>query len=294
MPLNQLEMPPVGPRIDLAGSKKTVTAGPPETNGEALEQPLLSAESKPQTPAAASEAASQPEMPYEIAREQALAKAAAGSLQEALAQMTPYYEHPELGHDEHLDLVDLLDALSRETIYSNRHRLLPAYTVEVNDTLESVAAVHRITPELLAAINAMGEHKALIAGSRIKVVQGPFRARISLTRGELTLFLGECYAGRFPITLGTEIPAKEGVYSVTDRRRDRIYYGTGGVVCQAGDPANPYGNHWISLADNLCIHGSPEMARSDLKQAGCVSLAPLDAADVYNILTLDSQVEIRR
>jgi hypothetical protein len=35
------------------------------------------------------------------------------------------------------------------------------------------------------------------------------------------------------------------------------------------------------------------MASSELENAGCVSLAPIDARDVYNILITDSQVEIR-
>jgi lipoprotein-anchoring transpeptidase ErfK/SrfK len=234
-----------------------------------------------------------PVVPFEIAREQALAKANAGAMREALEMLSAYYESLELGHSAHSDLVDILDALSREAIYSNRHLIQAAYTVKANDTLESVAQAHQITPELLAAINGMGDAKALIAGSQLKVIPGPFHATISVTRGELTLFLGKLYAGRFPISIGEESPPTEGVFAVTDRRRDRTYYGPGGIVIKAGEPENPFGGYWLNLGNNICIHGSPEMARSDLKNAGCISLAPLDAADVYNILTTHSQVEIR-
>ncbi|MEZ6134791.1 MAG: LysM peptidoglycan-binding domain-containing protein [Pirellulaceae bacterium] len=235
-----------------------------------------------------------PTLPFEIAREQALMKAANGSLREALEQLSAYYESVELGRAEHTDLVDMLDALSRETIYSKRHLVQKAYVVTATDTLDELAKRYQVSPELLGAINGMGESTALVAGSQLKVLPGPFHARISMNRGELTVFLGKMYAGRFPISINQANPPREGIFEIVDRRRDRAYYGPGGVEIQAGAPDNPYGGYWLSLANNIEIHGSPEMARSDLEKAGCISLAPLDAADVYSILTKHSQVEIRK
>ncbi len=61
--------------------------------------------------------------PFATAREQALKLADEGKLREALAMMSPYFDHIELTHQEHLDLMDLLDALAGEVIYSRRHFL---------------------------------------------------------------------------------------------------------------------------------------------------------------------------
>ncbi len=234
-----------------------------------------------------------PTQTFTVAREQALQKAASGQLKEALEQLSPYYDSPELAHAEHADLIDILDALSREVIYSKRHLVARPYIATPTDTLASVAEKHNITQELLASINQLGESKALPPGTELKVVQGPFRATVSLTRGELTLFLDSLYAGRFPISVGKDPTPTEGAFEIVDRRRDRTYYGAGGKVLGAEDPRNPYGGYWLSLGD-LCIHGTPEMASSDLEDAGCISLAPLDASDVYHILARGSQVEIRR
>jgi hypothetical protein len=231
---------------------------------------------------------------FSVGRSQALSLASAGKLRDALALLTPYYESPELNSSEHEDLVDIMDALTREVIYSTRHLALPAYTLSPSDTLVSVAQKHQITPELLKAINRLDGSDALLPGSQLKVVQGPFRATIGLTRGELTLFLGDMYAGRFPVSLGRDPAPTEGSFEIVDRRTDRTYYGAGGKVLEAADPRNPYGGYWINLGQDLCIHGTPEMASSDLADAGCISLAPLDAADVYHILAQGCRVEIIR
>lgn len=236
----------------------------------------------------------QPSLPFPAAREQALELASNGKLHEALLTLSRYYDSPELNAEQHSDMIDLLDALSREVIYSPRHLAQEAYTATASDTVESLARRHQITPELLNAINGLGNSKVLLNGSQVKVLTGPFRAQVSLSRHELTVFMGELYAGRFPVSFGTDPTPVEGAYEVIDRRRDRTYYGTGGKVIGASDNRNPYGGYWINLGQDLCIHGTPEMASDDMEGAGCISLAPLDAADVYNILAQSSQVTIVR
>jgi hypothetical protein len=278
-----------GPELPLPDLGGQFNAGLPSLPSS-VEQPGV-------PPTAAPSETSQPsvpDLPFEIARDKALALAKDGELKRALAMLSPYYESPEIGTAEHADLVNILDALSREVVYSKRHLFEAAYAVTAADTLESVARAYQISPGLLRAINDLGDSKAFLANAKLKVVRGPFHARVSLSRKEMTLFLGNLYAGRFPVTIGSDGPPTEGTYNVVDSRTDRTYYGPGGVVIPAGAPDNPYGRHWISLGNELSIHGSPEMSRSDLSNAGCISLAPLDAADAFIILTKDSRVEIRR
>lgn len=289
-------------------SLATSQDGAQQAGGQLVSQPLKPAsaavDSNIQVPlldhgmaaagSAPSNSSEPPTLAYSTAREQALQMASAGKLREALQLLSQYYASPELNHSQHADLVDILDALSREVIYSKRHLAEPAYVVKAIDTAASVADQYRITPELFCAINRLGVSKALVPGSQVKVLKGPFRAQVSLNRGELTVFMGELYAGRFPISIGKDPAPVEGSYEIVDRRRDRTYYGTGGTVIAANDPRNPYGGFWLNLGQDLCIHGTPSMASSDLKDAGCISLAPLDAADVYNIMAQGTQVTITR
>jgi lipoprotein-anchoring transpeptidase ErfK/SrfK len=243
-------------------------------------------------PADNSEPRPQPTQAFPVAREQALTMAKDGKLKEALAMLSAYFHSPELGYEQHNDLVDILDALSREVIYSKKHLAERAYKVGPTDTVASVAAEHKITPELLNAINGLGDSKALLPGSELKVVRGPIDAHVSISKQELTLFVGDLYAGRFPATFGQDPAPREGTFEVVARELDRTYYASGGNVIQGKDPMNPYGGYWVNLGDDLCIHGTPEMASSDLEQAGCISLAPLDAQHVFSILVVGSEVTV--
>lgn len=230
---------------------------------------------------------------FATARRQALDMADRGELKEALTLLSRYYNSPELGSAESDDLVDILDGLAAVVVYSADHHVLAAaHTVGQLDTVESIAAANKLSPEFLSKVNGLGSSKALVPGSKIKVAPGPFRASINLTRGELTVFLGELYAGRFPISTGKDPAPRPGTFAVADRQRDRTYYGASRRVIQAKDPMNPYGGYWINLGEDLCIHGTAEMPSSDLEHAGCISLAPLDASDVFDILVVDSQVQI--
>ena len=219
-----------------------------------------------------SEPRPQPTQAFPVAREQALVLAREGKLKEALAMLSIYFHSPELGYEQRNDLVDILDALCREVIYSKKHLVEQAYKVGPTDTVASVATEFQITPELLNALNGLGESKALLPGSELKVIRGPIDAHVSLSKQELTLFVGELYAGRFPVSFGQDPPPREGSFEVVARELDRTYYASGGNVIQGKDPMNPYGGYWLNLGDDLCIHGTPEMASTDLQQAGCISL----------------------
>ena len=234
------------------------------------------------------------ELSYAAAKEKALVKAQEGKLKEALIQMTTWFDRIELTRDEKADLLDLLNALAGEVIYSQRHFLEPSYKVGSKDTVDQVAKLHGITTELLASINQLQAPFVLLPNSDLKVLRGPFRAEINLTTQELTLFLDNMYAGQFPITVGSDHKGNEGTFTVLGKQVDRNYYASNGGTITYNDPRNPYGKHWIDLGQDLCIHGSPATENPQLSNAGCISLSPRDAEDVYNILTEGSKVTLKR
>jgi lipoprotein-anchoring transpeptidase ErfK/SrfK len=79
---------------------------------------------------------------------------------------------------------------------------------------------------------------------------------------------------------------------VVEKLKDRNYYGLGGTAIDGRDPANPYGGIWIDLGEGLCLHGSPQNPSGGSDQMGCISLSPIDAADVFGMLDRGSKVEI--
>ncbi|MCY3004833.1 MAG: LysM peptidoglycan-binding domain-containing protein [Planctomycetota bacterium] len=230
---------------------------------------------------------------FSNAKRMALEQANAGKLKEALATLSVFYNAQDLTYEQQADLIDLLDALAREVIFSQRHLLDVPYVVNPGETLEQVAKTCNVPVSILAKINGLDEQSSLGTDRRLKVLQGPFRAEIVLDRNELTLFLGELYAGRYPVSFGNEPAARPGVYEVQDKQRDRNYYSANGMQIPAKDPRNPLGGYWIDLGEDLCIHGSAAVD-SGAANIGCISLSPLDAGDVFGMLGRGCQVSIRK
>jgi LysM repeat protein len=231
---------------------------------------------------------------FENAKKTAIEKAKQGELKNALSMLSVFYNSPELTSEQSQDLLNLLDAIAVEAIYSKRHVLDQPYIVGPGETIDGIAKKFEIPTELLSKINTVDSTLGPMPGTRLKVFQGPFRAEVNLKKNEMTLFLGELYAGRFPISTGADPQPKEGVFQVLDKQRNRNYYGKGGIQIEGGDPRNPFGGLWIDLGQDFSIHGSAGAAGSDGNGLGCISLSPQDAGDVFNMLSRGSQVTVRR
>jgi lipoprotein-anchoring transpeptidase ErfK/SrfK len=268
----------------VTGSIPDAAATPlPATSNESVAGSSATTESPSLSASAASQA-------YENAKEIAMDKANRGQLKEALATLSVFHNAKELTNEQRKDLLDILDALAGEVVYSREHFLEIAYVAAKGETMEQVAKRYQVPAEILARINAVEPNMPLSEGAKIKVVPGPFRAEVDLQRNELTLFVRDLYAGRYPISTGSDPQPKPGDYQVIDKQRDRNYYGAGAPIAGT-DPRNPYGGYWIDLGQELCIHGTAENSSGN---QGCISLAPMDASDVFGMLARGSQITIRR
>lgn len=216
-----------------------------------------------------------------------------GRYREALERLSMFYNSPDLTTDEHSELLNLLDPLAAEVVYSRRHLLTDPYEAGRNETLMDIAQRFQVPWQLLANINGVSDPEVLVPGTEIKVVSGPFRAEVDLQRGELTVFLGRLYAGRFLATFGKDPAPEPGSYEVRDKRTDRSYFAADGRTIRAGEPENPYGRVWLDLGGEMSVHGSPSAPEDPRQRLGCISLTPGDARDVYAILSVGSQVVIR-
>lgn len=211
---------------------------------------------------------------------------------EALATLSLFYSTPNMAPSDREQLLSRLDALASEVVYSRRHLLEQPHRVGHNETLMEIAARYEVPWQLLANINGIEDPVTVLPGTELKVVRGPFRAEIALELNELTLFLGDLYAGRFPVAVGSDPTPKPGTYTIQDKQTSRTYYDAAGSPVPADSPNNPYGTVWMDLGGQICIHGSPERTRPST--AGCVSLAGDYAEDLYGILSQGSSVTIRR
>jgi lipoprotein-anchoring transpeptidase ErfK/SrfK len=216
----------------------------------------------------------------------------AGQWYEALFTLSLQLSNHDLSAAERQKLVDVLDPLAAKVVYSSEHLVEPAYEVRRGDTLEDIAQRYNVPWQLLANINGLEGSQLLSPGTQLKVIPGPFRADIDLKGKELTLFVGRLYAGRFPFSVGSDPLPAPGEYRVNDKQPGRTYYAGDGRTIPADDPHNPFGKVWIDLGGDVCIHGSARAGEDN--RLGCISLSPVDANDLYGILSKGSNVVIRR
>jgi LysM repeat protein len=278
---------PLGPTADAtspAGDNRQLSFETPAGEVSPAAQPSL-------TPQAASPSLAAFELRREL--QQAEQHVAESKFRSALAGLSSFYNRADLTSEDRALLIAWLDALAAKVIYSREHLLEAPYVIRGSETLFDIAQRSQVTAELLQNINGITDPRVLVPGTELKIVPGPMRAEVNLKTNELTLFLGNLYAGRFPFTLGDE-PPQPGQYEIRDRQLERTYYGADGRTIPANDPSNPYGQCWLDLGTSACIHGSPLALNGADKTRGCISLSPKDARDVYSILARGSQVVISR
>ncbi len=231
----------------------------------------------------------------------AMDKQANGMPVDALFTLSLWYANPDLSSVQRDSLIPTLDELAGQVIFSREHLFGPPHTVQSGETLAQIAAQYAITPEFIARVNGLDNPAVLTPGQQLKVVTGPFRAELSRSRREITLFVGSYYAGRFSAGVGRDLPLGDMALEVAEKSGARPYIDRdGNRQTVAGDPSNPYGSYWIGLRipgtavnPRIGLHSTGRRVdASDTR--GCVSLSDRDADDLQAILSIGSRFTIHR
>lgn len=209
------------------------------------------------------------------------AKLDENKLDDALQLLSMAYSIPDLPPAETKQITQLLDQLAGTVIYSRQHWLEKAHVVGPGETLDQIAQKYNVSRELLARINGIRDPQNLPPGKELKVVRGPFGAVINLGRSEMTLTLGDRYAGRFPLAVSPEQAPAAGQYAV--------------AKMAAADPQQnmPAYLELDGQGSKTALVGYPkEATQSDPRIP--LGLTCKDFEDVSGILTAGSRIEIRR
>lgn len=297
-------------------SPEAVAATPsPSTTSATPTQSLTDVASNLKPPAAvAAPASAAPPSPELLGRLAAFMDAIQkrldeGKLADAQLALSELYNDPNIASlpaDQTRQITDLLDRLAGTVVYSRQHHLEPAYVTRQGDTLDNLARKFNIPWQLLGRINGLmpptapntdtaTKDQPLPVGMELKVVRGPFDALVHLDKHELTLFVQNRYAGRFPVGVGRDQPKLEGTYIVRDKAMSPPYSGPDGVTINPNDPKNPLGSAWIGLTDRIGIHGTCDpqaIGRDDNR--GTICVGDRDLQDLYGILSVGSRVTIVR
>lgn len=195
-----------------------------------------------------------------------------------------------------------LSKLSKEWLFSRavfpEDNLCSSYKVRQGELLATIGKQHNVPYEILMQINNISNPKALRAAEMIKVIKGPFHARIYRSTFTMDLYLQDTYVRSFSVGLG-----KPGMETPTGRWRVEpsrklikpTWTDHTGKTFEAEDPDYPLGSRWIGLEGiegqaegrvGFAIHGTknPEEIGRAVSR-GCIRLYDGDVILLYNLLT---------
>ena len=209
---------------------------------------------------------------------------------EALRHLSTVYRSQQLSDADRIEALDIMDPLAGMVIYSRDHVLAAPYVVKRDETLVQIAQNHNVPMALLRNINGIDDPQTLRSGAELKVVRGPFSADIDTVTSEMTLYVQDMYAGRFAVRVGANPAPSPGTFRVNKKEDGKTFVAAQDGALPKDHPQNPYGRVWIDLGNSVGIHGSHQPLPNEL---GCISLSPLDANDVFAILSQGSTVIVR-
>ena len=172
------------------------------------------------------------------------------------------------------------------------------YKVKPGGRLESIGRKFKVPYQILMQINNIRRPEALRAGETIKVIKGPFHARICLSTFTMDLYLQNTFVRSFPVSLGrTDRETPTGLWCVkpggklispmwTDPDTGRIYHGT--------DSDYPLGSRWIGLQGlkgaakgrtGFALHGTRNSGQvGQAVSRGCIRMNDKDVILMYDLL----------
>jgi LysM repeat protein len=204
-----------------------------------------------------------------------------------------------------------LSALADKWLFSRtifpQDKLTGSYKVKPGELLSTIGRQFKVPFEILMEIDKIDRPEALQAGDTIKVINGPFHARVYRSAFMIDLYLQSTFVRSFPVGLGKpgmETPTglwvvKEGGKMIKPKWTDPI----SGKTYEAEDPDYPLGSRWIGLEGvkgdavgrkGFAIHGTKDPNQIGIAGSqGCIRLHNGDAILVYNLLEPgQSRVEI--
>ena len=200
-----------------------------------------------------------------------------------------YWQQPELRSR----IQERIDATAKVIYFSPQPHVQEPYVVQAGDQLRKIAAKHHVPWPFLAKLNRT-DPRRLREGQKLKVIDGPFGAVVTLSDFELVLHHHGQYVRGYRICIGKDGSSPVGKFKVLNKVTNPQYTDPDGKVFAGDDPKNPLGNVWIDLGESYGIHGTIEPnSIGKAESRGCIRLLNADAAEVFDTLEVGSEVVIR-
>lgn len=198
------------------------------------------------------------------------------------------------------EIKELLDKLNEELIFSSSpFPDATMYTVQAGDIMARIAKQFNTNYELIIRINNKSPTRLNI-GDKLKILTGKTKLLISKSDFTLTLLLNDHYVKQYRIGTGKNDKTPVGTFEVKNKMKDPTWYSPNGGIFPYGHPENILGTRWIGFKDKpdlygYGIHGTtlPDSIGT-ASSNGCVRMLNSDVEELYDFVTLDTEIIIQR
>ncbi len=308
---SEVEQPVTVPPQGQVQPQPTVSQSMPEPVQEPMPEPRLEPVVKlTPEPAPESGLETNPDAARLIAEATALISQKPSRTIEARGKLNEALRMP-LTATQRASVKDQLSKLSEQWLFSRTvvpgDPLCESYLVKSGDNLEMIGARYKVPYEIIMQINKISSPRNLPAGEAIKVVNGPFHAKVYRSTFTMDLYLQTTYVRSFKVGLGQPgMETPTGLWRVKPGGKLVKPIWTNpidGKTYHPEDPDYPLGSRWVALEGltgeakertGFAIHGTkdPEQIGTQGSQ-GCIRMHNGDAILIYNLLVPTySQVEV--
>jgi len=198
------------------------------------------------------------------------------------------------------EIKETLDTLNEELIFSSSPSAdATMYTVQAGDIMVRIAKQFNTNYELIIRINNKSPTRLNI-GDKLKILTGKTKLLISKSDFTLTLLLNDHYVKQYRIGTGKNDKTPVGAFEVKNKLKEPVWYSPNGGIFPYGHPENILGTRWMGFKDKpdlygYGIHGTtlPDSIGT-ASSNGCVRMLNSDVEELYDFVTLDTEIIIQR
>ncbi|MBI3099647.1 MAG: L,D-transpeptidase family protein [Planctomycetes bacterium] len=186
-----------------------------------------------------------------------------------------------------------LNALNQSLVFSSEPTPDSTfYVIQPGDSLAIIASKTNCPIGYMRRANRIkGDN--IVAGNKLKVLQGTWTGRVELSQCRMTLFLNGHFIRRYVVGIGKpETPTPPGTYTVSEKLTDPDWKGI-----PSADPRNILGTRWLSFFEDPTygIHGTALSADSTVgtpSSNGCVRMHNADVEEVYDLIPKGTKIAV--
>jgi len=167
------------------------------------------------------------------------------------------------------------------------------YVVNPGDSLAVIANRFNTTIELIKRSNNLTSN-FIRPGDRLKVPKLEYKLLISKKTNTLRIIVNGSFFKEYLVGTGKYNKTPVGIFKVTNKLKEPVWYHPEGGVIPYGDPDNLLGTRWMGINfPGYGIHGTwDEDSVGKQSSAGCVRLVNSDVEELFLIITENTEVEI--